>query len=258
MSRPTPAPRQILIQDVTLPALRHRFGHDALCLLARALDGAGVDGIELPEGDWVLAAALAGEGLRATLSLRLGHEDAAGLDRAVALGIRAVRVAVPWDAAEGAGPLIRAASGAGLDVTVLPLDGHLACPGDLARQALALEGFGAACIHVVDGAGVLDMDGVAARLRALDRLLAPATERGVRASHDFSLAVANALVAVQNGAVRVDAALAGSATPLAHFIAAATRKGWRHGCDAHALAQVAGMLGPVPVEAASTVSGRAA
>lgn len=251
MSRPVPSPRHLLIEDVTLPALRSRFGREALCLLARALDGAGVDGIVMPAGDWELAELLAGEGLRATLSITV--ESVGEVERAIGLGIRALRV--PLTTLEAAEPIIAAGQSAGLHVTALPMDGHMSGPGDLARQALALEGFGASCIHVLDVAGALDMDGVAARLRAFDRLLSPGTERGISASHDVSLAVANALVAVQNGAVRVDAALAGPATPLVHFITAATRKGWRHGCDPQALAQVAGMLGSAVCE---PISGRAA
>lgn len=243
MSRPTSSPRHLFIEDVSLPALQSRFGREALYLLARALDGAGVDGIVLPTGDWELAELLMAERLRATLSLTVA--DVAEVERAVSLGIRALRV--PVTTMEAAERTIMAARKADLHVTALPIDGHVSCPGDLARQAQVLEGFGASCIHVLDVAGALDMDGVAARLRAFDRLLSPATERGISASHDVSLAVANALVAVQNGAVRVDAALAGPATPLSHFITAATRKGWRHGCDPQALAQVAGMLGCGPI-----------
>lgn len=243
MSRPTPSPRHIVIQDVTLPSLRSRFGDEALCLLARALDGAGVDGIVVASGDWELAELLSGAGLRAALSMTV--ESVGEVERAIRLGIRTLRV--PVTTLEAVETIIAAGRSADLHVTALPIDGHVSCPGDLARQAQALEGFGASCIHVLDVAGALDMDGVAARLRAFDRLLSPATERGISASHDVSLAVANALVAVQNGAVRVDAALAGPATPLTHFITAATRKGWRHGCDPQALAQVAGMLGAGPI-----------
>lgn len=256
--------REILVTEVALRdgshAINHQFTVEQVVRVARALDEANVLFIEVSHGDGLAGSSLQ-YGLSRTNEMELieaavsvckqatigvlllpGIGTIKDLNAAAKLGVGMARIATHSTEADISAQHIARSKELGLLTVGFLMMAHMAPPAKLAEQAKLMESYGADVVYIVDSAGALLPDQVAERVRALKESLEVPV--GFHAHNNLSLAMANTLAAIKEGATRIDGSVrclgAGAGnTQTEVFVAVMERMGIHTGIDLYKMMDLA-------------------
>lgn len=223
--------KKVIINDVTLRdgmhAIRHQYSTDQIAELTRAIDDSGADIIEATHGDGlggssiqygfsketeedIIKTAVANaKNAKIGVLLLPGVGVIEHLERAHGWGAQVARVATHCTEADVSEQHIKKAVELGMDTVGFLMMSHRTTPENLLKEAKKMESYGAQTIYVVDSAGALTMDDTRERISIFKENLDSKTKIGFHGHNNLSLGVANSIVAIEEGADRIDASLAG-------------------------------------------------
>jgi 4-hydroxy 2-oxovalerate aldolase len=221
--------RDVRITDSTLRdgshAMRHRFTEEQVRAVVSALDGAGVQVIEVSHGDGLggssfnygfslvdeisLIRAAVDEARAARIAVLLlpGVGTVDDLREARQAGASVARIATHCTEADVSVQHFAAARDLGMETVGFLMLAHRLDPAGLARQARIMVDAGAECVYVVDSAGALVLSDAQTRVQALVSAIGRDAQVGFHGHQNLSLGVANSVLAYQAGATQVDGAL---------------------------------------------------
>jgi 4-hydroxy 2-oxovalerate aldolase len=201
-------------------AVAHQFTVEQVRAITRALDDAGMHYIEVSHGDGLggstlqyglslvdemkLIEAAVEQCKQAQIAVLLlpGIGTIQELKQAHSLGAKLVRVATHVTEADVSAQHLHVARELGMEAIGFLMMAHSAPVDVLVEQAKLMESYGAQAVYVTDSAGALLPHEVRDRVKALRSSLS--CEIGFHAHNNLSLAVANTLVAIEEGATRID------------------------------------------------------
>ena len=266
MTPTTSSKRRIVLHDMTLRdgmhAKREQISVEQMVKVARGLDAAGVPWTQVTHGaglggnslqhgralhsNEAYIAAVAEVLTKTKISVLLipGLGTMKELEAAHAAGARGVHCATHCTEADTARQHIGFARKLGMDTSGFLMMAHLNTPEGIAEQGRLMESYGANVVYVTDSAGYMLPADVTARIGRLREVLNPETEIGFHGHHNLGMGIANSLAAIEAGATRIDASVAGLGagagnTPLEVFVAVCDRMGLDTGCDLFTLMDLA-------------------
>ena len=201
----------------------HQFTVEQVRNVTRALDDAGMHYIEVSHGDGLGGSTVQyGKSLVNEMELIEAAVDEctnskvavlqipgigtmSELKQAHKLGAKLVRVATHSTEADVSAQHISQARELGMEALGFLMMAHSVPVDKLVEQAKLMESYGAQAVYVTDSAGALLPHQVSERIKALRGSLD--IEVGFHAHNNLSLAVANTLAAIEEGATRIDGAV---------------------------------------------------
>lgn len=254
----------ILITEVALRdgshAISHQFTVDQVTSIAKALNDARVPYIEVTHGDGLGGSSLQ-YGLSKVDELKLieaavsvtdyskiavllipGIGTIEDLKEAAKLGADMVRVATHVTEADVSKQHIETAKKLGLTTVGFLMMSHMAPVEKLVEQAKLMESYGADVVYAVDSAGAFLPYQVKERIKALKQEVS--VEIGFHAHNNLSLAMANTLAAIEEGATRIDGSVrclgAGAGNTQTEVLVAVLKKmGIETGIDLYKMMDIA-------------------
>ena len=207
-------------------ALSHQYTAAQVSSVARGLDDAGVEMIEVSHGDgWAARPITYGFGKQSEMELfkaassvikngklavlllpGIGTKD--DLKMAADYGAKVAQIATHVTEADIAEQHIGVAKKMGMEVIGMLMLSHMASPEKIAEQGKLMESYGADVVLVTDSAGALMPDTVRAKgsRRCATR---SKIDVGFHGHNNLSLAVANSVAAIEEGARWIDACTCG-------------------------------------------------
>ena len=258
--------KKIKIHDMSLRdgmhSIRHQFSLEEMTKMSTAMDSAGVPYIEVTHGDglggsslnygfgkhtdeeWLDAVVPYMKNAKISALMLPGIGIVKDLESAVKHGISMVRVATHCTEADCSAQHIKAAVSMGIDTVGFLMMAHMVTPEKLLQEAAKMVSYGAKTIYATDSAGYMLPDDVSARIAILKKEFGNDIEIGFHGHNNLSMGVANSLAAIEAGATRIDASLAGFGagsgnTATEVLVAVLNRMGVETGIDLHKIEDAA-------------------